>query len=1203
MSTLGSPKKKENYEMESSLSLFKKEMQLYPVLTQDENAELCLKANFGNKEALNKLVKHNLRLIFKVSSRYFERLNHLKPMDVIQEASLALIAAARSYDPEKGAFSTHATNYMDGYIKRAIYNNEDEIRKPAHIKGYEAQYSALLAKFSKENNRMPTDEEICEKLKITDEVLEYLKNRIDYIPVSINRKMDDQDDESTELSDFIKYSRNDYNEVSKGIDNRNLLIFLKNILKPLDYYVIYYRYLTDNQKTLEAIGKNLNLTRESVRQIENKVLIKIKPYFEGNKSKYKNIILSLMESEKIDYININPISPENIIMYLYVRDYLSETEQKLLKLDLFGELKIEFYLKNNLALKDSYRNMLIAIKDKIDICLKNREKYNSFYKNIVRNYGNRIFDINLDEQLDYVNFDRIEHVYNKCSFDEILEIISSCGVSIDDNEFNLLKRYFEIPKYNNLMGEHLEKEIYLLSFDLKNKNVEIDKRKLYTAYKRNIDEFDEEQRLYVESYIFNKISRKIFLDKYPNSPVLKQRTLLMEKIERIYFNIYEYMYGSFNKKKYLDVKKKYRRLLTPDRIKILDMYYGIKGRVYTIQEIANIEGIDYIKMHDKLRGARDFCKSLYYNREGVLKNDLSKYVPYILDNSIDLSHRDLLHMFVIKKYDYTKISEITGMAKYQISNIITEGIRRLDFIRFGISESKQISKDELDLFFKDKSSLYNDEERIIIYLKYCEYKNNDEISRLCNKDSNEINKIISRFNKLYRSYIASKIDLNANEISKEINAHISESVINEEQKKLLSLYFGFKNKYNSEGKLLTRNEIMKELNITRNVYHQQFQFAMEYMKNKKVGLYRNDLVFIERQKLDELLEDNHLPISDKERDIICYLFELKGYPYKTLGELTVVFDDSESSLRRRYQRAILSIYKYINNEIEGKIDYEYDILPILKYFSKSDILLIEEYFHNNLTYEKISKKYKFTLDFVIGNITRIRDNIYDLVNDINAKKFDFEYYREHKEDDNLPFYGNREIASYAFEMFFGENDIKRYSVSEIIEKLNKEYAVSSINRLIIDYMLSFCKLKEGIIKVKEISNDEVYSFYIEHESELTDTEKIAFNRYFKFHKGERILNSKRSKINNTIIYVILKNNNPNFFSIENTTREEVISIIKKYKKQMIPSVRKSLMNKFEITEREFMNGKDKNHVFKILNRIEKIERLKENELVLKRTLD
>jgi len=1195
-------KNKEQTEVDSALKIFKKEMEKYPLLMPEENAKLCIQAQMGNDNALNDVLNHNLRLVFSTCSKYFDKLNHLKPEDLLQEGCIALIEAVRNYDPERGAFSTCAVLYMEGHLKRVISNTEDEIRKPVNIKEVEFKYGKLLGKYAREGNKLPSDEEICEKLKISQDTLDYLKHKSDYVPVSMNTKLTDEED-ANELEDFISYDKNDYNEVLSRIDNRKLFALIKSKLPPREYYIIYYRYLSDNLKTLEELGAKTNLTKERIRQIEVKSLKLIKPFLENNKSRFNSDMEPL--NEKIDYYNILPITPDNIVLYLYVKNYLTDIEKQVLKLELFGEYKINYYLKSNEMLKRTYEEIRLTIKDKIEVCLRDIEKYKQYFKNIIRNYGTDIFLLNVDEEIDYINYDKIENIYSKSSYEEILSIINANGVDLDKNEINLLERYFKVPEAKNLQNSYIEQEIYLLNFGFKNKNVQVDEHKLYLTYKKNLEEFDEEQRLFLESFVFNKLPKKVFLEKYPNSIVHKQKTLLIEKLERLYFNVYEYLYGNFDKKKYIEVKKKYKRLLTPERIKLLDMYYGVNGKVYTIQEIADHENMDYIRMHDKLSSARKFCRSLYYNREGVLRNDFKIYVPYILDKNVDFKEetRNILKMFVIKKYTYDEISEETGLSKYKISNLITDAIRKIDFIRFGISTPKSFNINEINNLFSVKGDLFTEEEKEIIFMRYLKNISNDDISIIIKKDKDYVNKVVAKFNRIYRKYISSEIKLNINDIKNEINSHVSESVISDFQKVILSLYYGLRNKYNKDKKTLSIDGIINELNITKNVFWHQYQFAMEFIRLKKEGLHKNDLVYIERDKLDELLDDCHLPISDKEKEIICYLFELKGYPYKTIRELTEVYSDNESSIRRRYQRAILTIYKYLNNEIEGKISYEYDILPILKYFSKNDCILIEEYFLNDMTYEKISKKYKLPFDYVVDNITRIRENIYDLLNDKNAKKFDFEYYRNNKDNPQLPFYGNRELATVCFDMFFGEINMKRMSVPDIIKTLDIDNSLTSVNRLIIDFMISFCKLKSGIYKVKEISNENIYAFYDEKEMELLQYEKDAFLKYFSLLENSKKINSKRRKTNNMINYIILKYLNPEFFSLNNATREEVISILKKHRKEIIPSVYRNLMARFEITEKEFMNGKDKNHVIKILSKIEKADRKKEQELTLKRCLE
>ena len=265
---------------------FKKKMLLYPVLTNEENIQLTLLAQTGDKKALEDLINHNMRLVFSEASRYFHVAKHLKQMDLIQEATMGIIEAAYVYDPTRGAFSTCAILYIRKNLKYALYNSDDEIRKPVNLKQLEYSYNKLISECLKNNIPIPSDDELCEKLNVTKGTLEHLKQADKLIPTSMNQKVD-KDDDNNELESFIKVENNSYDDVIKNIDTNILSIVLKSVLKPLEYFVIYNRFFENKYKRLEDLGDETKVTRQRIKQIEEKALEKVKPYMDKDKSLYK----------------------------------------------------------------------------------------------------------------------------------------------------------------------------------------------------------------------------------------------------------------------------------------------------------------------------------------------------------------------------------------------------------------------------------------------------------------------------------------------------------------------------------------------------------------------------------------------------------------------------------------------------------------------------------------------------------------------------------------------------------------------------------------------------------------------------------------------------------------------------------------------------------------------------------------------------
>jgi len=565
--------------------------------------------------------------------------------------------------------------------------------------------------------------------------------------------------------------------------------------------------------------------------------------------------------------------------------------------------------------------------------------------------------------------------------------------------------------------------------------------------------------------------------------------------------------------------------------------------------------------------------------------------------------RTLLKLYIIDKLEYDEIREKLNLKIPDMSNIITEALRRIDFYRYGITEKENISIDDLEDFSKYYSDILTPLQLRVIYLRKIEFYDNIETAKMLNITKNEVNNIISRFNRLYKKYKIKDIKVDEKDVLKEIRTHISESVIEDFDKELLSFKYGLKTKFNPDGKKLSNEEIANKYNLSLCVVIKKLYLLIDDIKAKKAGYLKNELLFIERRKLDEILDDPRLPISDKERDIICYLFELKGYPYKNIDEIVKIFNyNVRNNAKIRYKRAILSIYKYLNNEIPPRIDFELDVFPNLKYFSKRDELFLIEYFKNKLSIKDISEKYNLSYDVAYNLINRLNDSVLEIINNPNTSKFDFEFYRKQKDNPKLPFYGNLELMKSVFDLYFGENNTNCLEIPEIVKELNIQNASSTLLNTFKNYILSFYELKDGIEKIKCFTSEEIIDYYNTHYENISENDLRNFEIYFK-RKNSSIINGSNTGISYQITANLLKEKYPNYFNLATSTKEEFLKIFKKYHKQLLKSIKLYLMAYYGIRERDFMNGKDLNHVYRILNKLTYHKVNKRNDMTLSRKLD
>ena len=264
---------------DNPVRLYLKEIGKYPLLTTEEEIALAKQIAEGTPEeqaaAKKKLSEANLRLVVSIAKRYVGR--GMQFLDLIQEGNLGLIKAAEKFDYTKGyKFSTYATWWVRQAITRAIADQARTIRIPVHMVETINKLIRVNRQLAQELGRDPTPAEIAKEMGISEsKVREIIK--IAQEPVSLETPIGEEED--SHLGDFIE----DENapapaEVASNAMMREQLQEVLHTLTPREEKVIRLRFgLEDGQAhTLEEVGKEFNVTRERIRQIEAKALRKIR---------------------------------------------------------------------------------------------------------------------------------------------------------------------------------------------------------------------------------------------------------------------------------------------------------------------------------------------------------------------------------------------------------------------------------------------------------------------------------------------------------------------------------------------------------------------------------------------------------------------------------------------------------------------------------------------------------------------------------------------------------------------------------------------------------------------------------------------------------------------------------------------------------------------------------------------------------------
>ena len=265
----------EGVSTEDPVRMYLKEIGNVPLLTSEEEVELAKRVEQGDEEAKKKLTEANLRLVVSIAKKYVGR--GMPFLDLIQEGNMGLMKAVDKFDYTKGyKFSTYATWWIRQAITRGIADTGRTIRVPVHMVETINKTLRMTRQLLQELGREPTPEEVAAELGVpVSKVREVLKISRD--PVSLDTPIGEEDD--SHLGDFIEDDSAQSPADSAAFSMmREELDNALNSLTDREKQVVRLRFgLEDGRpRTLEEVGKEFNVTRERIRQIEAKALRKLR---------------------------------------------------------------------------------------------------------------------------------------------------------------------------------------------------------------------------------------------------------------------------------------------------------------------------------------------------------------------------------------------------------------------------------------------------------------------------------------------------------------------------------------------------------------------------------------------------------------------------------------------------------------------------------------------------------------------------------------------------------------------------------------------------------------------------------------------------------------------------------------------------------------------------------------------------------------
>ena len=274
---------KENFDelvsqvsVDDPVKMYLKDIGKVPLLTSEEEIDLAKRMLDGDEYAKAKLSEANLRLVVSIAKRYAGRTS-MQFLDLIQEGNIGLLKAVEKFDHTKGfRFSTYATWWIRQSITRAMADQARTIRIPVHMVETIHKLTRVKRQLLQELGRDPTQEEIAKAMDVSEDKVAEIQ-KIAQEPISIETPVGEEED--SKMADFIE-DESVKSPVEVATQNllREQLLGVIETLTPREQKVIRLRYGLDDShpRTLEEVGKEFNVTRERIRQIEAKALKKLR---------------------------------------------------------------------------------------------------------------------------------------------------------------------------------------------------------------------------------------------------------------------------------------------------------------------------------------------------------------------------------------------------------------------------------------------------------------------------------------------------------------------------------------------------------------------------------------------------------------------------------------------------------------------------------------------------------------------------------------------------------------------------------------------------------------------------------------------------------------------------------------------------------------------------------------------------------------
>lgn len=986
---------------------------------------------------------------------------------------------------------------------------------------------------------------------------------------------------------FLLFSEGDYSARNKLIEH-NLRLVLS----------IAYKFVTplitiDDLQSIGTIGlikavntfdinKGNTFATYASRCIENEILM----YLRKN-SKYDQ---QLSLDEPIELKDNDDLTLGDRIEDQTV-NVQEEIENKLLYQELYRYVSVldeqSFQIISMLyGLNGNERQSQTEVADKLGI---SRSHVSRLHKQILFNMKKDMQAKSLQKMLEE------NHIYDlfcNISFEQFISLYGDQYLNLNETtqtNIALFYNHFDLTKENLPTLRELETKINLRAFPFLTASAKFGNNKYISIYQTYKDQFTIYQQKVIEHYLFKKPTLDELVNEYKYTKTSFSPIWLFSKIklESLFFNIEP---KDLNKQTVINILNNPSYNISEFHRLILSMHRGIGyDKEYDVKEIADNLNMPIVSIHDSLMYIEEKLYELLYGVSSYgERKDNSDFKEYINSIKYDFNPqtRSILRDYIIADKSYDSLAQQYGLSKYQISNIITEGIRRINFYKYKIINDVYVDESDLESFFKNNN--YSEEIKNIIVDCYINKIDLGDIAKKTKMCIDTINYYIHEFEINFIKHKFGDYCLDEEDYLKEFNISINERILDKKELEFISLLKGIKTEYNIDGKVYNKEEIMRYLSIKNNRSYNKTDHNVKWkLMKRKAGFLNADFGIIPKSEIEPILKDSRLPLSDKEIEILKNLYEIDGYFCSEPIDLAKKFNMSKNSLLRRYQRAILSIKQYQANEIEGKYDYEKDILPNLRYFPKDYRSVIEAKYKNGYTAEQITESTNDTIHQVRHKLRNIKIQLASIIqNNQNIIKLDYDEMERLVNNEDLVIFGKRNIKLKAFNMYYGLNGYQRYTIPQIIETLKLENSTSILSKHIKDVLLSIEKYKIGIKKNSWFNCEQLINYYEANKNNLSKKEKMQIKDYLKKENNESRNDLQTVFAYHSLPLTIRYNLACYLFGktidFEKMNEQEIIKFLKTKNQTLNLEEYFIIATHFGIHTREIMHNSDKMKVLKIM---------------------